>query len=388
MGAGRWADAQDIIAATSASSRLQVYWDWGGDAVHWTEPTETMAKTIAETQKQIWKHWCDLISGVPSPTPFYSGPPSQAGEEAAEGFKAWTAESAQVVKDVADRLLTSQQELLRFLELAMRAWKAIASKIETGGDWDAVLLNFTETLRQQLLQLPQEMQKAFQDSSELWGLYCEQWKGFVQPWTESLRRAPWRFGQGSTGNGSALIEFTNLYWDAYERTFGRLLESPSLGHTREMNEDLLKGFDAWLDYRRASFEYQVTLGETWIHAFEEIMRRLVTQAEKGETVPGVRKLLFLWVEVVDHTFTKVFRSEEYIRLQGQLVNAATAYKLREREIVDAFLKASHLPSRSELDEGYRRIYELRKEVKELRKAVQEIKAGALGTPANLPNDTV
>jgi len=388
MGAGRWADAQDIIAATSASSRLQVYWDWGGDAVHWTEPTETMAKTIAETQKQIWKHWCDLIPGVPSPTPFYSGPPSQAGEEAAEGFKAWTAESAQVVKDVADRLLTSQQELLRFLELAMRAWTAIASKIETGGDWDAVLLNFTETLRQQLLQLPQEMQKAFQDSSELWGLYCEQWKGFVQPWTESLRRAPWRFGQGSTGNGSALIEFTNLYWDAYERTFGRLLESPSLGHTREMNEDLLKGFDAWLDYRRASFEYQVTLGETWIHAFEEIMRRLVTQAEKGETVPGVRKLLFLWVEVVDHTFTKVFRSEEYIRLQGQLVNAATAYKLREREIVDAFLKASHLPSRSELDEGYRRIYELRKEVKELRKAVQEIKAGALGTPANLPNDTI
>jgi class III poly(R)-hydroxyalkanoic acid synthase PhaE subunit len=155
-----------------------------------------------------------------------------------------------------------------------------------------------------------------------------------------------------------------------------------------MNEDLLKGFDAWLDYRRASFEYQVTLGETWIHAFEEIMRRLVTQAEKGETVPGVRKLLFLWVEVVDHTFTKVFRSEEYIRLQGQLVNAATAYKLREREIVDAFLKASHLPSRSELDEGYRRIYELRKEVKELRKAVQEIKAGALGTPANLADDTV
>ena len=78
MGAGRWADAQDIIAATSASSRLQVYWDWGGDAVHWTEPTETMAKTIAETQKQIWKHWCDLIPGVPSPTPFIGVP--QAGQ--------------------------------------------------------------------------------------------------------------------------------------------------------------------------------------------------------------------------------------------------------------------------------------------------------------------
>jgi polyhydroxyalkanoate synthase subunit PhaE len=387
MDAGRWADAQDIIEATSASSRLQVYCDWGGDAVHWTEQTETMAKAIAETQKQIWKHWCDLMPGVPSPTPFYSCPPSQAGEEAADGFKAWTAESAQVVKDVADRLLTTQQELLRFLELSLRAWNTIAPKIESGENWHTALLNFTDMFRQQLLQLPQEMQKAFQNSSELWQLYCEQWRGFVQPWAEPLRRAPWHFGQASTGNGSALIEFANLYWDAYEGTFGRLLESPSLGHTREMNEDLLKGFDAWLDYRRASFEYQVTLGETWIHAFEEIMRRLVAQTEKGETAPGVRKLLFLWVDVVDHTFTEVFRSEEYIRLQGQLVNAATAYRLREREIADAFLKASHLPSRSELDEGYRRIYELRKEVKELRKAVQEIKAGALGTPANLPNDT-
>lgn len=70
--------------------------------MHWTEQTETMAKALAETQKHIWKHWCDLMPGIPSPTPFYSCLPSQADEEAAEGFKAWTAESAQVVKDVAD----------------------------------------------------------------------------------------------------------------------------------------------------------------------------------------------------------------------------------------------------------------------------------------------
>ncbi|MGH9425401.1 MAG: poly(R)-hydroxyalkanoic acid synthase subunit PhaE, partial [Terriglobia bacterium] len=82
-----------------------------------------MAKTLAETQQQMWKHWCDLMPGISSPMPLYSGPASQGNEEAAEGFKAWTAESAQVVKDVADRLLTTQQELLRFLELSLRAWK-------------------------------------------------------------------------------------------------------------------------------------------------------------------------------------------------------------------------------------------------------------------------
>jgi hypothetical protein len=63
--------------------------------------------------------------------------------------------------------------------------------------------------------------------------------------------------------------------------------------------------------------------------------------------------------------------------------------------VDAFVKTTHLASRSELDEAYLRIYELRKDVKELKKSLQAIKAefstqvnkqtdGAI--PADLPKD--
>lgn len=364
--------------------------------MHWTEQTETMAKAFAETQKQMWKQWCEVMPGVPSPTLPYWGVANQGYEAATEGFKTWTAETAQVAKDVAERLLASQEKMLRFLEMALRAWTAIASKTGSGEDWHAALRSYAENLCQQLLQFPQEMQKGFQDTDELWRLYREQWKGLVQPWAMSLRQTPWNLGQASTGNGSALMELQKLYWDAYESTFGRMLESPTLGLTREMNEDILKGFDSWLDYRRASFEYHVALGETWTHAFEEFMRRLVTLAEQGDTVPSVKTLLLLWVEIVDQVFTDVFRSDEYIRIQGRLVNTATAYRLREREIVDACLKASHFASRSELDEAYRRIYDLRKEMKDLKKSLQGIKRefsprahqeADSGMPTNLPKDT-
>ena len=181
------------------------------------------------------------------------------------------------------------------------------------------------------------------------------------------------FGQASTGNGSALMELQKLYWDAYESTFGRMLEGPSLGITREINEDILKGFDAWLDYRRASFEYQVSLGDTWSQAFEQFMRRLVTLAEKGETVPSVKTLLLLWIENCGsglHGRVSLARVHSDTGAFGQY---GDSLQLREREIVDAFLKASHLASRSELDEAYRRIYELRKDVKDLKKAFQALK---------------
>ncbi|TLY36356.1 MAG: hypothetical protein E6K60_08040 [Nitrospirae bacterium] len=83
-----------------------------------------------------------------------------------------------------------------------------------------------------------------------------------------------------------------------------------------------------------------------------------------------------WIEVVDDVFAEAFRSEKYIRIQGRLVNSATAYRVRERELADAFLKTTHIASRSELDEAYRNIYTLRKEVKELKKMIQGAKAHA------------
>lgn len=343
--------------------------------MHVNEQAEAMVKAFTEAQTKIWESWSDLVRAAPAPMPLYPGAADQWRKLAAQGVKAWTGETEQVVKDVAERLLGTQDVVMRFLEVSATAWKALAPKVDAGEDWQTILSSYTGYLRQQLLPSPQGMAKAVEDTDELWRLYLEEWQKLGQPWAESLRRAPWHFGQAAMGDGSALIQLTNLYWDSYERTFGRLLESPSLGHTREQNERLLKGFDAWLDFRRASLRYQVVLGEAWAHAFEQLMRKLVSLAEAGETVDSLRQLLSLWTDTMDEAFLDVFRSEEYIRIQGQLVNKAMAYRIQEREIVEAFLKTSHIPSRSELDEAYRSIYELRKEVKELRKALQEVKAG-------------
>ena len=339
-----------------------------------TEQSETMFKALTEVQKQMWDSWVGLMRAAPSAIPVSPSMADQWREGATEAFKGWTTEAEQVAKDVSHRLVATQDCVLRFLELSINSWNAIAPKVEAGEDWHTVLAKYTEQVREQFLLSPQGAQKATQNTGELWGLYLQEWQKLVQPWADSLRQAPWRIGQASTGDGSALVELMNLYGDAFERTFGRLIESPSLGHTRELNEDLLKGFAAWMEYRQASFEYQVQLGETWTRAFEEFIRNLVSQTEKGETVQSLRQLLFQWIDVIDQMFAKHFRSDEYIRLQGHLLNTGMAYRLREREIVEAFLKTSHLPSRSELDEAYRRIYDLRKEVKELKKSVQAMKA--------------
>jgi hypothetical protein len=144
-----------------------------------------------------------------------------------------------------------------------------------------------------------------------------------------------------------------------------------LGYTRELNEKMLKGFDAWQDFRRASFEYQTLLANTWVRAFEKLMQELLVLAQQERPIQSLRELVLLWNNVADPVFIEVFRSEKYIRIQGKLLNTAMAYRIHRREILELVLKILDMPTRTEVDEAHRSLYEQRKEIKALKKAVAE-----------------
>ena len=83
----------------------------------------------------------------------------------------------------------------------------------------------------------------------------------------------------------------------------------------------------------------------------------------------------MWTRGAEQVFTDGFRTERYVLAQGQMLNAAMAYRVHEREIIEVFLNLYDLPTRTELDETHRRLYELRKEVKDLKKTISELKTG-------------
>jgi class III poly(R)-hydroxyalkanoic acid synthase PhaE subunit len=169
----------------------------------------------------------------------------------------------------------------------------------------------------------------------------------------------------------ALSELANLYWDIYEKTFGTVLQSPSLGYTREFNNKLFKSFDAWINFYKANFEYQVVLVDVWLKAFEELTRELASFTEKGETLQNWQQFLQVWSSVFDRVFAQTFRSADALEIQGKFLNSAMTSRLYQQQLMEVFLKMYDLPTRSEVDEIHRSIYEMRKEIKSLKKALAE-----------------
>src|SRR5919202_1040195 len=99
--------------------------------------------------------------------------------------------------------------------------------------------------------------KATHNQAELWQIYVKGLQKLAQLWAESLQQSP-ESGSGVVGGyAGALIELSNFYWNMYEKTFGSVLQSPNFGYAREFNNKLLKGFDAGINFSKASFDYQV-----------------------------------------------------------------------------------------------------------------------------------
>ncbi|WP_250121753.1 class III poly(R)-hydroxyalkanoic acid synthase subunit PhaE [Chroococcidiopsis sp. CCMEE 29] len=210
-----------------------------------------------------------------------------------------------------------------------------------------------------------------QNQVELWQLYVKGLQKLSQLWAKPLQQSLEIASRSALGDRSAAMELTNLYWDIYENTFGSFLLSPSLGYTREFNHKLLKAFDTWINFYKASFDYQLVLLDIWVRAFEELMRELASSEEKDETVQNWRQFLQVWSSVFDQVFAQTFRSKHTLEIRGKFLKSAMTYRLHQQQLMEVFLKMNDLPVRSEVDEIHRSIYELRKEVKSLKKALAE-----------------
>jgi len=340
----------------------------------WTDQVEVISKAWTDAQKTIGAKWFEFLCAAPIASDLQREMSDKWTKLAQESVETWTASAEATAKGTAQRLLAGQEAWMKTVELTTQAWKAIAAKMEFGEDWQSALKHYLDDIRRQWLESPEKMLKSAQDAGELWQLYLQEFQKLAAPWVKSLQEAETKLGRAATGDGPALLELSKLYWDSIDQTVGPLLQSPRFGATRELGDKFAKGFAAWQDLREASIAYQVMLGEAATRVLEQALKEMSAMAERGETIQSLRQWMLPLERVADPVFAEIFSSDEFVRAQGRLLNASMAYTIRQREIVEQFLKISDIPTRSEVDEVHQTLYLQRKEIKALKKTLAECTA--------------
>lgn len=147
-------------------------------------------------------------------------------------------------------------------------------------------------------------------------------------------------------------------------------------------------FDAFVDLRKAAMRYRAMTGKTMGEAVKRTMEKLTALAKEGNTINSVRELNKLWLGVADGVFSEMYVSEEYAEIQREFSSAGMKFKIEQQQVLEMLFESLNMPTRSELDDAYKTLYELRREVKALRRQLHvaqetadEVKAGSKGEPA-------
>jgi polyhydroxyalkanoate synthase subunit PhaE len=312
----------------------------------WNETATDMMNTWTQTGTKMWQSWFELMGNVPN---------TQIPETTQEDLKKAT-----------QRFFDDRDILVKFIKLSVNAWQEIFPKIETGESWLTIVEKYTNQMREQLDDFTKGSLGISKNNAQLWQLYLEETQKFNQLWLNPFSFSFNNLAQGNHSN--ALIELNNLYWNLlYEESFGSLMKSPILGPTREFTGKLLNGFDAWSQLYRASLDYQIVLGDIQVKSFEALMKALVNKAEKGEKLEDWKQFQALWSQIADDVFAEAFCEEKNLKIRGKFLNALNLYRIEQQKLLEQSLQMMNLPTRSEIDELHKTIYELKKEIKTIKK---------------------
>jgi polyhydroxyalkanoate synthase subunit PhaE len=279
------------------------------------------------------------------------------------------------------RLLGYQQLQLRLLKLSFEVWQDLVPKIEAGADWQQILSAYRGQIREQVEAFSART-RASQDTAALWQTYIEEMQKLNQPWVKAWGAAIEPLSQTASGASKPWIELNNLYWNLlYEA--GGSMQMPFLGPSRGFNDKLRQAFEAWSKLHPASIDYQIVLAEIQMQSCEQLMQELIALAEQGETVKDWAQFQQIWGRTADKTFEQAFCLEANLRVRGKLLNALNHHKLCQQDLMEVWMKTMNMPTRSEVDEVHKSIYELRKELKSLKKNLAKYEAEAQVTPPDL-----
>ena len=214
----------------------------------------------------------------------------------------------------------------------------------------------------------------------------------AQPWLtrffEGLQKAPapdagesvadW-LGRLAGTSGAVGEGFTLLHEHpiaaGLERVFVRSSDALGLGPAtaiRRASIELARAEQAWKQSQRTLFDLY---GETWASVTLRIAGRLQTNVAHGSPVGSAMTLLDVWAKAAEEAFHEVLQSERGLEATAAHMRALARRKRARQSLVNIVAAEIGVPTREELDDAYRMINALKREVRTLKKA-----AGARAAP--------
>ena len=172
--------------------------------------------------------------------------------------------------------------------------------------------------------------------------------------------------------------------DDMDEALQRMAEGPRLADLWNAERKFAAMFNAWVAMRRRSLEHNAVMLDAWIQAAGAFAQELNQRAERGETLESWREVLALWVETANRVLLETQRSEAFLKTQREVLKASTDLRLAQQEVAAFYSEMFGYPTRAELDDVYKTVTELRRDLRALQHRIRQLQAAPAPSPAEAP----
>ncbi|MEI6414084.1 MAG: class III poly(R)-hydroxyalkanoic acid synthase subunit PhaE [Pseudomonadota bacterium] len=227
-----------------------------------------------------------------------------------------------------------------------------------------------------------------------------------EAWTEAVQRGLRQMQEGfSAGPGAgkdpwaAFATFWGLPMDTWQRVtsacsmmpgelekifrgmnaaegpggvLNQMLSTPTLGYTRESQEEVQRWSRLWLEYGTAMRDFaDNVLAKITQRAGDLLGSKLAELGQQGKTPDTLRAFYDLWVDCGELAYAETAATPEFNGAQARLLNTLMAVKKQEQKMMDELLGTLNLPTRRELNTSHQKLHQLRQQVWRLQEKLDE-----------------
>lgn len=197
---------------------------------------------------------------------------------------------------------------------------------------------------------------------------------FWTPWAEFSLGMMEKGLSGGKASPEAAVETYEEWRKAYEESCGRMLRTPMMGYYREAMEKYSHTMDSLTEFNIVMSEFYASLQSAGLKSVEKLQGRLADmQPEDADAPVSFREFYRLWWHTSEDIYVELFRTDEFSRLLGQLVDKGMQFRKDFQAYVEEATKELPFPNRTEMDHLYKTLHGLRREVRRLSRELKELK---------------
>jgi hypothetical protein len=228
------------------------------------------------------------------------------------------------------------------------------------------------------------------------GVVLEQARARLHAFSDSLatlRQAtpapagmPWLGGK-SADPLSAMGDALGPLLQNFERTYGGLADAFGLAPSRELQQAVRELTESAWVRRQAQADYLAIVAGALAKGVDATMTRLREMGKDGESVDSLLGLVRVWAAATDEAMHAAMQAPDALDASARLLRASTGSRRQLQRVVGTVSAMLSVPTRAEVDEAYREIQELKREVRRLRKASPSAAVATVHRRAESARDT-